>query len=127
MPQHADCAAVRRMADVRPDPTADLHWSRYRGAIHEIFSNNATAAPARTCVVETASSTAAERRFTYRQINEASNTLGHHLVNAGIQRGEVVMVYAHRGVDLVVGVMGVLKAGATFSVIDPAYVFPTAQ
>jgi len=31
------------------------------------------------------------------------------------------MVYAHRGVDLVVAVMGVLKAGATFSVIDPAY------
>lgn len=31
------------------------------------------------------------------------------------------MVYAHRGVDLVVAVMGVLKAGATFSVIDPQY------
>jgi L-aminoadipate-semialdehyde dehydrogenase len=31
------------------------------------------------------------------------------------------MVYAHRGVDLVVAVMGVLKAGATFSVIDPLY------
>ena len=31
------------------------------------------------------------------------------------------MVYAYRGVDLVVAVMGVLKAGATFSVIDPAY------
>jgi hypothetical protein len=27
------------------------------------------------------------------------------------------MVYAHRGVDLVVAVMGILKAGATFSVI----------
>ena len=31
------------------------------------------------------------------------------------------MVYAHRSVDLVVAVMAVLKAGATFSVIDPAY------
>lgn len=31
------------------------------------------------------------------------------------------MIYAHRGVDLVVAVMGVLKAGATFSVLDPAY------
>lgn len=31
------------------------------------------------------------------------------------------MVYAYRGVDLVVAVMGILKAGATFSVIDPAY------
>ncbi|RJE16600.1 L-aminoadipate-semialdehyde dehydrogenase, large subunit, partial [Aspergillus sclerotialis] len=31
------------------------------------------------------------------------------------------MVYAYRGVDLVVAVMGILKSGATFSVIDPAY------
>ncbi|GMF55374.1 unnamed protein product [[Candida] boidinii] len=31
------------------------------------------------------------------------------------------MIYAFRGVDLMVAVMGVLKAGATFSVIDPAY------
>lgn len=31
------------------------------------------------------------------------------------------MIYAYRGVDLVVSIMGVLKAGATFSVVDPAY------
>lgn len=31
------------------------------------------------------------------------------------------MLYSYRNVDLVVAVMGVLKAGATFSVIDPAY------
>ncbi|KAI9804752.1 MAG: putative NRPS-like protein biosynthetic cluster [Sarcosagium campestre] len=106
-----------------PDPTADLHWSDYRGAIHEIFFENANRHPGRLCVVETASSAAStpHREFTYRQINEASNILGHHLVQAGVQRGEVVMIYAHRGVDLVVAVMGALKAGATFSVIDPAY------
>lgn len=31
------------------------------------------------------------------------------------------MIYAYRGVDLVIAVMGVLKAGGTFSVIDPLY------
>jgi len=107
--------------DVRPDPTSDLHWSDYRGAIHEIFAENAAKHPDRSCVVETASSTAPQRDFNYKTINEASNILAHHLVNNGVQRGEVVMVYAYRGVDLVVAVMGVLKAGATFSVIDPAY------
>jgi L-aminoadipate-semialdehyde dehydrogenase len=107
--------------DVRPDPTSDLNWSNYYGAIHEIFSNNAKAHPSRACVVETACSSATERVFTYQQINEASNILAHHLVSNGVQRGEVVMLYSHRGVDLVVAVMGTLKAGATFSVIDPAY------
>ncbi|KAI9824562.1 MAG: putative NRPS-like protein biosynthetic cluster [Thelocarpon impressellum] len=102
--------------DVLPDPTQDLHWSGFRGAIHDIFHQNALRHPDRPCVVETAG-----RSFSYRQIDEASNILAHHLVQSGVQREEVAMVYAHRGVDLVVAVMGVLKAGATFSVIDPAY------
>ena len=106
---------------VLPDPTIDLHWSDFRGAIHEIFAANSLEHPDRLCVAETASSTTPRREFSYRTINEASNILAHHLVNYGVQRGEVVMVYAYRGVDLVVAVMGVLKAGATFSVIDPAY------
>jgi len=105
----------------RPDPTADLHWSAFRGSIQDIFTKNSESHPDRLCVVETASSTSRQREFTYRQINEASNVLAHHLVNAGVKRGEVVMSYSHRGVDLVVTVMGILKAGATFSVIDPSY------
>ncbi|GLA04703.1 putative NRPS-like protein biosynthetic cluster [Aspergillus niger] len=104
-----------------PDPTSDLNWSNFRGAIHDIFAANAEKHPERLCVVETKSERSPHREFTYKQINEASNILGHHLVQSGVERGEVVMVYAYRGVDLVVAVMGILKAGATFSVIDPAY------
>ncbi|KAI5291225.1 large subunit of alpha-aminoadipate reductase, partial [Ascosphaera aggregata] len=104
-----------------PDPTADLDWSGYRGAIHEIFTQNAQKHPERICIVETESSTTPYREFTYKHIDEASNIVAHHLVSAGIQREDVVIIYAHRGVDLVVAVMGTLKSGATFSVIDPAY------
>ena len=104
-----------------PDPTADLHWSAFRGAIQDIFAKNAEAHPDRLCVVETASGPSPRREFTYKHIHEASNILAHHLVQSGIERGDVVMSYSHRGVDLVVTVMGILKAGATFSVIDPSY------
>ncbi|RMJ22168.1 L-aminoadipate-semialdehyde dehydrogenase, large subunit [Aspergillus sp. HF37] len=106
---------------ILPDPTSDLHWSKFRGAIQDIFSENAEKHPGNLCVVETKSANAPGREFTYKQIDEASNILGHHLVQSGTQRGDVVMVYAYRGVDLVVAVMGILKSGATFSVIDPAY------
>ena len=106
---------------VRPDPTADLEWSSFRGAIHDIFATNAEAHPDRICVVETRSDEHPKRIFNYRQINEASNILAHHLVKSGLERGDVVMIYSYRGVDLVVAVMGILKAGGTFSVLDPAY------
>jgi L-aminoadipate-semialdehyde dehydrogenase len=104
-----------------PDPTADLHWSDFKGPIHEIFAGNARKHPDRPCVVETATSTTPERAFTYKHIFEATSVLAHHFVQSGIQRGDVVMIFAHRGVDLVVAIMAVLAAGATFSVLDPLY------
>lgn len=104
-----------------PDPEKDLHWDAFGGAIHDIFSANAEKHPERLCVVETASSSSPHREFTYRQIHWASNVVAHHLLKSGVLRGEVVMIYAYRGVDLVVAVMGALKAGGTFSVIDPLY------
>ncbi|KAL8926884.1 MAG: hypothetical protein Q9208_002693 [Pyrenodesmia sp. 3 TL-2023] len=86
-----------------PDPTADLHWSDYRGAIHEIFAENAQRHPERLCVVETQSTKTPRREFTYRQINEASNQVGHHLLENGVERGDFVMIYAHRGTLLING------------------------
>ncbi|KAH7116720.1 hypothetical protein B0J11DRAFT_99255 [Dendryphion nanum] len=104
-----------------PDPTADLLWSDFKGPIHEIFAANARRHPDRPCVVETATSRIPERLFTYKQIFEATAVLAHHFVQNGIQRGDVIMIFAHRGVDLVVAIMAVLAAGATFSVLDPLY------
>ncbi|OAA38789.1 aminoadipate reductase enzyme [Cordyceps fumosorosea ARSEF 2679] len=104
-----------------PDPTCDLHWGEFRGAIHDIFADNAKRVPDRQCVIETRSSRSPERTFTYRQINQASNQIAHHLIAHGCNVGDVVVIYAYRGVDLVVAYMGALKAGATVSVLDPQY------
>lgn len=107
--------------NILPDPTSDLAWSSFRGAIHDIFAANAERHPDRLCVIETPADHTPQREFTYRHIHEASNVLAHHLLDAGLERGDVVMIYSYRGVDLVVAVMGTLKAGGTFSVLDPAY------
>ncbi|KAJ3145502.1 large subunit of alpha-aminoadipate reductase [Geranomyces michiganensis] len=114
---------------VLPNPYDDLHWDQFEGAITDIFARNARTHPTRTCVVESRVDNHDEnsqmspplREFSYQAINEASNILAHHLARNGIQRGDVIVLYSYRGVDLVVAVMGVLKAGAVFSVIDPAY------
>lgn len=105
-----------------PDPTADLNWCDWKGAITDVFSQNARAFPDRPCVVQSFSPPLFSdppiiRSFSYGVIRRASNILAHHLLQRGVQREEVVMIYAHRGVELVVAVMAVLKAGATFSVI----------
>jgi L-aminoadipate-semialdehyde dehydrogenase len=98
-----------------PDPTIDLGWDKFEGAITDIFTRIANKSPESICVVESLDT--GQRVFTYKQILEASNILSHHLIRNGIVRGDVVVLYSYRGVDLVVAVLGVLKAGAAFSVI----------
>lgn len=112
-----------------PDPRGELGWNGYRGAITDIFSANAAKFPTRTCIVESITPTQVggkntTRSFTYSQIDQASNVLAHYLVKGGIEREDVVTVYSTRGVDLVVAVLGVLKAGATFSVIGKFLFLP---
>jgi L-aminoadipate-semialdehyde dehydrogenase len=106
---------------VLPDPNANLNWCDWKGAIPDIFTANARRWPDRPCVVQSniEGNLPAEdtTTYTYSMILQASNLVAHRLIRSGIQREEVVMVYAHRSVELVVAVMGILKAGATFSVI----------
>ncbi|KAG0149583.1 hypothetical protein CROQUDRAFT_88921 [Cronartium quercuum f. sp. fusiforme G11] len=114
-----------------PDPRQDLNWTTWPGPITRIFSSNAHRHPQKLCVSEHLINDqpckfqhppkSHMRTFTYQQIDEASNILAHHLLAGGIQPEEVVTIYSTRGVDLVVAILGILKAGATFSVIDPAY------
>ena len=114
-----------REKSVLPDPTSDLCFNGFEGAIQDRFSDNARKHPDRICVIETGSSSTPERQFSYKQIHEASNLVAHHFLQRGIQRDEVIMIYAYRGVDLCIAIIGILKAGATFSVVDPAYDIPS--
>lgn len=109
-----------------PDPTADLDWCGFKGAIPDIFSANAKANPDSICVVQSELAegqgimdgpSRGTKTYTYRQIDEASNVVAHALVKSGLEQGEVVMVYAARSVEMVVCVMGILKAGGVFSVV----------
>lgn len=54
-------------------------------------------------------------------MDDLSNRLANFLLAAGVQKEERVALYAHRSSALVVGIMGILKSGATFTVVDPAY------
>ena len=99
-----------------PDPRSDLEWNGFRGAITDMFSDHADRTPERTCIVEDLSQSAS-RTFTYQQIDHASNVLAHALMAGGVEREDVVTVYSTRNADLVIAVLGIQKAGATFSVI----------
>ncbi|MFG3280919.1 acyl-CoA synthetase [Streptomyces sp. NPDC048111] len=54
--------------------------------------------------------TGAERRLTYRQLDEAANRLAHHLLDAGLKPGEHLGLHLYNGVEYLQTVLAALKA-----------------
>ncbi len=60
-------------------------------------------------------------RWSYRELGERANRLAHHLRSAGIAEEMRVAVCLDRSAGLIAAMLGVLRAGAAFVPIDPAY------
>lgn len=97
-----------------PNPAEPLR-DDWEGAVHTLFSRHAARAPERVAVVDRYDS------WTYRELDDLSNQLANYLHEHGVRQGDVVAIYAYRSSALVWAQLGVLKAGAAFVVLDPAY------
>jgi amino acid adenylation domain-containing protein len=103
-------AAAKRL----PNPAEPL-GSDWVGAVHDRLAYQAARLPEQTAVED------AYDTWTYGDLNLHSNQLGRLLLARGVRRGDVVAVYGHRSASLVWAVLGILKAGAAFLILDPAY------
>ena len=88
---------------------------KWNGPIFSYLEKWAASHPDRLLIVHH------DLKYTYAHVNACANRLANHLIAAGVQKGERVAMYSHRSSALVVGILGILKAGGTFTVIDPAY------
>jgi len=60
-------------------------------------------------------------RLSYGQLNERANGLAHHLRLLGVGPEERVAICVERSLEMVVGLLGILKAGGCYVPLDPAY------
>jgi amino acid adenylation domain-containing protein len=60
-------------------------------------------------------------RLSYAELDRRSTELARYLVSLGLTNDALVGLYLHRSEDLLVGVWGVMKAGAAYLPLDPAF------
>ncbi|WP_131809562.1 non-ribosomal peptide synthetase, partial [Mycolicibacterium iranicum] len=58
--------------------------------------------------------------LTYRELDEASNRLAHHLIDRGARRGQRIALLLNRSAEAIIAILAVLKTGAAYVAIDPA-------
>ncbi|CAF1297343.1 unnamed protein product [Rotaria sp. Silwood1] len=86
----------------------------YRSCIAGLFDANAQQDPTQICVALD------DTRLTYAQMRDYSNQLADYLVNqCGVQPGDIVMQCVQRSIDMVIGILAILKAHATYCALNP--------
>ncbi|MFN5453402.1 AMP-binding protein, partial [Bradyrhizobium sp.] len=83
--------------------------------VHELFEAQAERTPAAVAVVHD------DRELSYAELNAQANRLAHHLRKLGVRPDDRVAIFIDRSIDLVAAELAILKCGAAYVPLDPAY------
>ncbi|HEX3681792.1 MAG TPA: amino acid adenylation domain-containing protein, partial [Bryobacteraceae bacterium] len=86
-----------------------------RQQFHQFFEEHAAGAPEAVALV------CEGRTVSYRELNERANQLAHYLREQGVIPETRVGICVERSIDVVVGQLGILKAGAAYVPMDAEY------
>jgi amino acid adenylation domain-containing protein len=104
-----------------PEREQILHeWNATRAersaeSLIDLFEKQVQLTPETTAVVF------AGEQLSYGELNARANQLAHHLFRLGVTPDARVGICIERGLEMVVGVLGTLKAGAAYVPLDPTY------
>ncbi|MGB7128152.1 MAG: amino acid adenylation domain-containing protein [Candidatus Rhabdochlamydia sp.] len=59
--------------------------------------------------------------MTYKELNKKANQLAHHLKKIGVKKQEFVGIYLEQSIDLIMGILAILKTGAVYVPLDASY------
>ena len=60
-------------------------------------------------------------RLTYRELGNRADQLAGHLQQLGVGRNTLVAIFVDRSLEMVVGLLGILRAGAAYLPLDPTF------
>ncbi|MEG4345419.1 amino acid adenylation domain-containing protein [Microcoleus sp. A003_D6] len=86
--------------------------------VHQLFEAQVERSPDAIAAVFSHNS---QKQFTYRELNSKANQLAHYLQQLGVGPDVLVAICMERSLEIAIAVLGVLKAGAAYVPLDPAY------
>lgn len=81
----------------------------------QMFEEQVIQNPERIAVV------AQDLQMTYAELNRRANQLAHYLRQVGVRPGSLIGLCIERSPEMVIGLLGILKAGAAYVPLDPSY------
>ncbi len=93
--------------------SAELSPQRIRRiALGDMLERSARRFAERTALID------GDQRVSYRELNEASNRLAHHLLGLGMASGDRVGMLCANSIQMVIAIFGIHKAGLTWVPIN---------
>ncbi|MVF12545.1 amino acid adenylation domain-containing protein [Ketobacter sp. MCCC 1A13808] len=83
--------------------------------VHQKFEHQVLMTPDAVAIVDD------QVRYSYQELNQRANQLAHTLINKGVEPGRLIGLCAERSADFLVGILGIMKAGAAYVPMDPKY------
>lgn len=62
-----------------------------------------------------------DKKLTYRQLNEKANSLARVLREKGVKADSIVGIMVDRSLEMIIGIMGILKSGGAYLPMSPDY------
>ncbi|MBG6133776.1 amino acid adenylation domain-containing protein, partial [Aquimarina sp. EL_43] len=60
-------------------------------------------------------------KLSFKELDDRSNQLAHYLVSQNVKSEELVGICLDRSLEMIIGILGILKSGAAYVPIDPEY------
>ncbi|MBN1481965.1 amino acid adenylation domain-containing protein [candidate division KSB1 bacterium] len=70
---------------------------------------------------ETVAIIAGSQQITYGELEQRANQVAHYLIKKGARPEKLVGLSIERSIDMIVGLLGILKSGAAYLPLDPEY------
>jgi amino acid adenylation domain-containing protein len=83
--------------------------------VHEFFEDQVEKAPEAVAIVFE------DEGITYRELNWRANQLAHYLQERGVVPGALVGISLERSPEMLIAMLGILKAGCAYLPLDPSY------